>query len=165
MDWGQPTEGLDQFGLPIALHPSDTDHLARRHVQIYFVQCDVLCVAIKAYGIYPQNRASEFGRRAVDIKAYGPANHQLGQICFGKLRRCAAADDFAAPQHIHVICNFKNFMQLMGNENNGFSCIPQSAHDAEKGIDFLRGQNGGWLIQNQHICGTEQDFQNFDPLL
>ena len=57
---------------------------------------------------------SGFGRRTRDIETYRPADHQFGQIRFGKISRVAAPHNLALTQHVYMICNFKDFMQFMG---------------------------------------------------
>ena len=68
---------------------------------------------------------SGFGRRTRDIETYRPADHQFGQIRFGKIRWVAAAHNLALTQHVYMICNFKDFMQFMGDKYYGFSSVAQ----------------------------------------
>ena len=49
-----------------------------------------------------------------------------------------------------------DFLQLMGDDNDGFSVIYQIVHDGEKIPGLLGSQNCGGLIQNQQLCPAVQ---------
>jgi hypothetical protein len=50
-------------------------------------------------------------------------------------------------------------------KENGFAFFDKFAERIHEFIDFLRGQNGGRLIENQNLRLAIEHFENFDLLL
>src|SRR5438309_1645123 len=53
----------------------------------------------------------------------------------------------------------------MCDEYNGFSLLLQAPDCREKLLNLLRGQNGGWFIENQKLRLAVQDLENLNALL
>ena len=53
----------------------------------------------------------------------------------------------------------------MSDQNNSCSLAAQHAQNAKQLLGFLRGEHGGWLVQNQNTRAAVQRFQNLQPLL
>ena len=98
--------------------------------------------------------ASGFDRvGSVDIQSDRVADHHVRQFlsCSRPLVRIIADDTGpcggrrrgrTAPQHL---------VELVGDDDDGLSVIAHVAHDSKELVRFLRGEDGGRLIENQ-IC-------------
>ena len=75
------------------------------------------------------------------------------------------ADDAAVAHDRHLIRNREHLGQFVGDDDDGFSLLPHAAEDDEEFLDFLRGQHGRRLIENQQPGLAVERFQQFDPLL
>ena len=53
----------------------------------------------------------------------------------------------------------------MGDDDNALAVITHTAEHSEQFLGLLRGQNSGRLVQNQDVCATVQNLDNFHGLL
>ncbi|MPM70392.1 hypothetical protein SDC9_117347 [bioreactor metagenome] len=62
-------------------------------------------------------------------KAYFPAHHHARELLFGGILNIYGTDALTLAQHGASVRNRHNFIELMGNEENGFSFLGERAHN------------------------------------
>ena len=53
----------------------------------------------------------------------------------------------------------------MGDEDDALAVVLELANDAEELLDLLRGEHGGWLVEDEDLGVPEQHLDDLDPLL
>ena len=92
------------------------------------------------------------------------ADHLIGKLGFGILRRCFT-DDGSASNDGDFIRNCSDLAQFVGNEDDRCSRIGKLTHDRHEFIGFLGSQNRRWFIKNKDFCLTREGLHDFDSLL
>ena len=93
------------------------------------------------------------------------AHHHAAQFGGGGVLGVHGADVFALAQDAHAVGHFHDFVQLMGNEQNGLALLGQPLHDLHQLHDLLGRQHGGGLVENQDFVVAVQHFQDLHALL
>ncbi len=98
-------------------------------------------------------------------KLHVAANHHAGQLFFGSFADVDGADVLALAQDRAAVGNCHDLVELVGDEEDGFSFFCEVLHDLHQLVDFLRRQNRGRLVEDQNFVVTVEHFQNFGTLL
>ena len=94
------------------------------------------------------------------------AHHHPGQLILGHMFvHRFVPNHSAGTQNRHLIYNGNDFLQLMGDENDGFSVVTHVAQRLEKRLCLLGRQYGGGLVKNQNLYAHVNGREDFHPLL
>jgi hypothetical protein len=92
------------------------------------------------------------------------ADHQRGELVLAGVPR-ALADHPAAAQDRDRVGNRLHLLELVRDEDDGPSALPQLPHDPEEVLGLAGGQHGRGLVQDQHAGVPDQCLQDLHPLL
>ena len=161
----QPHHGLDQLGLPVALHPGDAEHLAGADDQVDAVHGAYAAVVVDDQAGDLQHRPARLGRRLLDLEDDLAADHQGGELV---LAVCpATAVPTVRPRRITVIRSAIALTSLSLWVMNTID-LPASverAHDGEQLVGLLRGEHRGRLVEDEQVDVAGQRLDDLDPLL
>ena len=115
--------------------------------------------------VYLEHLFLVFHHGALDLKADATADHRLGQRLLRCLRCLHRADVFALAQDGHAVGNVKHLVQLMRDDDDGFSVGLHGAEHVKQLLCFLRRQDGGRLVQNEDISTPVEHLHDLDGLL
>ena len=77
--------------------------------------------------------------------------------------RCS--DDPAIAHDRHFVGNRQHLVEFVRDDDDGFSLFAHDSQDVEELFDFMRGQHGGRLVEDQNSCLTVEGLQQFHALL
>ena len=101
----------------------------------------------------------------LDIQLDLFADHHFRQRSLAGVCGFNRADVFALAQNRNAVGNFQHFVELMGDNDDGFPILAHIAHDVKELFGFLRSQNGGRLVENQNLRTAIEHFDDFKRLL
>ncbi len=93
------------------------------------------------------------------------AHHQFDEFVHIKINRRLGRNMPPVAQHGSPVTDFKNFVQVMTDVNNGH---PVGLHFFDNGkqfVDFADAERRGWLIHNNEVGFVVQGFGHFNHLL
>ena len=93
------------------------------------------------------------------------ANHVSDQFIFAGILDLQSGDIATVTHNGNGITDLENFLQAVGNINNGYTFIVQGAHDFKQNLGFLLSQRGSGFVQNQNLCVLLNCTQNLNQLL
>ena len=73
-------------------------------------------------------------------------------------------DHLTMAQHDAAVGNRHNLMQLVADEDNRQPQGDRLTQRVKQRLRFLRGQNGGWLVEDQDAGLAIECLEDFDPL-
>ena len=103
-------------------------------------------------------------RRGNPLEADLPAHHEVGDVMLGYPGRLPRGDDARVPHHRDPVRDPLHFLQLVGDEDDRLPVVLQLLQRHEKLLRLLRGQDGGWLIQDQELRIAVQGLEDFHAL-
>ena len=68
-------------------------------------------------------------------------------------------------QHGDAVADGKHLVQLVRDKNQCMPALRHLVEGLEQVLHLLRGQHGGWLVQDQQIRAAVEGFDNLHPLL
>ena len=183
-DWPKPGERLQQFRLPVAFHAGDPEDLPGTHGE--GERLDRHGPPIGAHGqcLHLQaNRSGRFGttcghrggrrcgrgvsargalriKRQLDITPHhGPRN-----LTWCRPRGRKPGHGAPGPHDGDHVGDGEHFVQLVRDEDHRAAGGAQRAQYLPELRDFRRGQDGRWLIQNQHARAPVERLEDLHPL-
>jgi hypothetical protein len=93
------------------------------------------------------------------------ANHQARQPLGSRSGGYQIPDNPAVSHDRDIVGKRKNLGELVSDYYYCLAFATQKAKDGEKALDFLRGQYGSRLVEDENAGGTVQDLENLDTLL
>ena len=100
------------------------------------------------------------------VKNHVTAHHQRGNALLAGIPGAQHIHHFAAAHHAHPVADLHHFRQPVGDHDHRHVLFLDDAPDhREQFIGFLRRQNRGGFVQNQHLRARAQGLQNLHPLL
>jgi hypothetical protein len=160
----QAHHGLDQLGLPVALHPRDAEHLAGADHQVDAVNGAYAAIVVDGQPGDLEYGSARLGGGLLDLQAHRAADHERGQLLLGRVRR-RDADRAAAPDHRDPVRDGLDLFELVGNEDDRLASLGEPAHDREQLLGLLRGEHGGRLIEDEQVDVPGEGLDDLDPLL
>ena len=129
---------LEQLALPVPGDSGDADDLARPDGEargldpIHTLGIDD-CEAIDL-----QNRLADLRLRLVHAQQHLAADHQFGQFLGAGLCRLPVSDHFAKAHHRYAVGGGQDLAQLVGDQDDGDTALPERVQDLEQPVGFLR---------------------------
>ena len=154
---------ISQRRLPVARHSCQTDNLTRAQVQRQIRQASGGPLGPRRHVRKPhQNRAS--GSGFCFWQGNRAADHHRRQSSSVRRVGLDLPDHLSMTQHNAAVGNRHDLMQLVADEDNRQTQGDRLAQRVKQRIRFLRGQNGGWLVEDQNAGLTIERLEDFDPL-
>ena len=161
----QTGDGFQQFLLAVAGDARNAQNFAAECLEGDVIQ------HTHAFGIghtevvnaQTEMRIDRFGSFDVQFNLF--ADHHFGQRRLACACGFHRADVFAFAQDGHAVGNLQHLVQLVGDDDDGFSILTHVAHDAEQLLRFLRREHGGRFVQNQNLRAAIEHFDDFKRLL
>ncbi len=101
---------------------------------------------------------------AVDVQGDGVAHHHIRESLGICLAGPHGADVLALAKDRHLVGKGHDLMELVGNDDNGFSVGLHGPEDIEELVRLLGGEDGGGLVQNQNAGSPVEDLDDFHRL-
>ena len=73
--------------------------------------------------------------------------------------------NLSQPEYHDFICNLHDFIELMGNQYDTLSCVPQFHQGFKQLYNLLGSKHGRGFIHNQKVSPKVKGFQDFHTLL
>ena len=102
---------------------------------------------------------------AFDAKAHRPADHELGELALGAVRRRPAADDAPAADDGDAVGDLEDLVELVADEDHARALGPKTAQHLEDLARLLGRQHRGRLIQHEDPRVAVDGLQDLDTLL
>jgi hypothetical protein len=158
-------QDLHQFALTIAGHAGNRDDLAgAQHEADIGQQLDALAV-LQLQVLYVQHRHT----RVVGTAGQGvddlAAHHHVGQVFLGGAGGRHGADYAAAAHHGDGVGDVEDFLQIVGDQDDGLALFLEQPQDFEQRRGFLRGEHGGRLVEDQDVGAAVDLLENLHALL
>ena len=93
------------------------------------------------------------------------ADHQSGQRCGSRISDVNSADVLTLTDNGAAVCDFHNFCQLVGDEQDALALCCQVLHDLQQFGNFLGRQHSGGFVENQNLVVAVQHLQDLGTLL
>ena len=96
---------------------------------------------------------------------HGPADHHPRQVRRLRLAGVVVADHLPSSHHGDPVGDLDHFAELVRDEDDGLALLGRGCRGSRTGPGLLRGQDRGWLIQDQQPGAPIERLQDLDPLL
>ena len=94
------------------------------------------------------------------------AHHHGGQHALVHIAGVLHTHQLACAHHAHPVGDGHDLVQLVGDDDDGHLLFPDDPADhGEKLVGLLGGEDGGGLVQDQHVRAPVQGLENLHPLL
>ena len=111
-----------------------------------------------------EDRIAKMGFRLIPVEIDTAANHQIRHFLYGSVTDPAHVDELPVAENRTAVGNLPDFLDLMGDEDDGFSVFPEAVNDLQEKINFLRCEYGCRLIEDHDFRLAVQHFQDLNPL-
>ena len=88
------------------------------------------------------------GRPLLHLQLHRPAHHHVGQRLLISVLGFHGADIFAFAQNGDTVGHLHDLVELMGDEQDGFSLLSKFLHRSHQLPNFLGREHGSRLIKN-----------------
>ncbi len=176
-------EGLDELALAVSLDAGDPEDLASVDVKGEVLHGDLLRVRLHGEALDMEDARSctlrslangslvaggltlrEFnGLLSNELDRF--TDHQPGEALRGRLRRPDVADHLPVSQDDDPISNRTDFLQLVGDEDDGLARLLQPSQEGKELIHLQGGEDRGWLVQDQEVDVARKDLEDLNALL
>jgi len=179
-------DGLHQLALPVAIDPGDAQNFPGVHLQAQTAHggqpavVDHAQIARVDQAFVPAGSRAGLARvRRVLVARQG----QHARLLIGPQVRQVVPDHFArqgvlvgvagqravdhppGAQHRDEVGHLQHFFQLVADEDDGLTLFRHPAQDAGQRFGFLRREDGGRLVEDQHVGAAIQAAEDLDALL
>ncbi len=157
-------ERLEQLRLAVAGDAGDADDFSPPHREAHALD------ALDPEPVFDHEvRHLEHGLagargRLVDAQAHCAADHQLGELLGRRLGGGQGRDDPALPHHGDDVGGFADLAELVRDEEHGLALVAERREDAEEVVGLLRRQDGGGLVEDEHLRATVERLEDLDAL-
>lgn len=161
-------DGVDQFGLAVALDTRDAEHLALVDGEGDAVEHGTHH-PVRVGGGQPQPVDGQH-RRVGDGRLAGlrrwqlTADHQLGELLGRGVLRVGGAHGRAAPDDGDLVGDRQHLTQLVRDEDDGQALGLELAQVVEECLDLLRYEDGGGLVEDQRAGAAVEDLEDLHAL-
>ena len=159
-------DGVDQFGLAVALDPGDAQHLAGvdRHVDVG----QQVPAAARSPATRTPASSSTTRSVTVDSRSSGTGSAEPTIISAS----CRLVTDFGsavptvvpAPDDGDLVGDGPHLVELVRDEDDRQALGLELAQVAEQLVDLLRDQHGGRLVQDQDLGAAVEHLEDLHPL-
>ena len=158
---------LDKLALAVPGNASDSDDLARMHLE---VEAAHRIAPFVIFGI----EARDFERRAAlrrDSPRGGGANdrvpdHHGGHFAVRDRADLTAADPGAAPQYGEVVAERLDLAELVADHRDrDLATMRHVAQQTQNLVGLARGQHGGGLVEDKEALVEVEELENLELLL
>ena len=104
---------FDQLALAVAFHAGDPEDLTLVQLERNAMQCGDAPVRDGGQVFDAQRDRSRLCRLLIHAQQHVAADHQAGDLSFGRVTRLQVANDLATPHHGNAIGDLEDFLQLM----------------------------------------------------
>ena len=126
----QAGNAVHQLRLAVAVDAGNADDLAGANLEGH-VPNGVVLMHLGSHGQAPdiQNHIAGLGLLLLHHKLHIPAHHHAGELCLVRVGNVHRADVLALAQNGAAVRHGHDFVELMGDKQNGFSLGGQIAHN------------------------------------
>lgn len=161
-------DGVDQFGLAVALDAGDAEHLALVDGEGDAVEHGTHH-PVRVGGGQPQpvdvqHRRLGDGRLAGLRRRQLAADHQLGQLLGRGVLGIGGAHGRPPPDDGDLVGHRQHLAQLVRDEDDGESLRLELAQVVEERLDLLRYEDGGGLVEDQGAGAPVEDLEDLHAL-
>ena len=104
----------------------------------------------------------------VDSSVFGEGSSEptisSASWCAGHLCRAYRGDGGAAPDDGDVVGDGEHLVELVRDEDQGVALLLELAEVREQRVDLLRHQDGGRLVEDDHLGAAVEHLQDLHPL-
>ena len=161
----QSGDGLQKLPLSAARNAGDTQYLPGTCRKGHIAENGDALLVETAQSLDRQPLDRIHRRPPLDVQLHLFANHHLGQLRLGGMRRLNRGNMLTLAQDGYPVGDCHDLMQLVRDDDD---CLALGAHDTEdikQSARLLRRQNRGRLVQNQNIHASVQYLDDLDRLL
>ena len=155
-----------ELGLPVALDARQAHDLARAHLKRHVLdRVGGVHAAPDRHVLHIQD---DFTGRAIlllDLQADRTAHHHAGEFLLGGVLDVHGADALALAKHGAAVGHGHDLGQLVGDEEDGLALLGEASHDFHQLVDFLRGEHGGRLVQDEDFVVAVEHLEDLHALL
>ncbi len=161
----QPGDGIRENLLPVAGNACDSKNFTapdtetdplQRFDSLFVVGFDVLNI---------QGHLALFHWFSIQAEEDLSSHHHFRQLLLGGILASNASNHFPLAHDGDPVGDLHNLVQLVADEDDGFTFLDHFFQDLKEGVHFLGRQHRGGLVQDENLCAFEKGFDDLDPLL
>ena len=156
---------LDQLALPVAGNTGDSNDLALSHFERDTANGLELAIVVHTQISDLEHRRPSGRRLLVDAQHDLSADHHLGKAGLVGLGGPRLAHQPARSHRNDPVREGHDLVEFVGDDHDGQALVDELANDLEELADFLRGQNGGRLVEDEDPGLAKERLEYLDPLL
>lgn len=161
-------DGVDEFGLAVALDARDAEHFAlvdgEGDAVEHGAHHTVGVGGRQPQVLHGQHRRVRYGRLPGLGRGEFAAHHQLGELLAGGGRGVGGAHRRTAPDHGDLVRDRQHLAQLVGDEDDGEAFGLQLTQVVEERVDLLRHEDRGRFVEDQGAGAAVEDLEDLHPL-
>lgn len=161
-------DGVDQFGLAVALDARDAEDLAlvdgEGDAVEHGTHHPVRVGGGQSQVVDGEHRRVGDGRLAGLRRRQLAADHQLGELLGRGVRRVGGAHRRTAPDHRDLVGDGEDLAELVRDEDDGQAFGLELAQVVEECVDLLRHEDGGRLVEDQRAGTAVEDLEDLHAL-
>ena len=162
----QAGDAIDELALAVAVDTGDADDLSGADIKRDIVH-SVFLVKLRVYAqvLHGQDDVPRLGLTFDHFQLDRTANHHIGKSLLVGVFGLDGTDALSLTKDGNPVCHGHNFVELMGNEQNGFPLRRQVFHDLHELINLLGGEHGSRFVKDQNFIFPVEHFKNLYTLL
>ena len=160
----QASDRFQKLFLAVAGDAGDAEDLSAVRRKGYIVQLHQAFFIAHRQVVHTDPRAGIHRLRPLDGQRYRMADQQVGHFLRVGILREHIAHVGAFTKHGHTVRQLLYLVHLMGDDHDGLAVVAHVAQDPEQFFRFLRGQDGGGLVQDQNVGPAVEHFDDLHRL-
>lgn len=161
-------DGVDEFGLAVALDAGDAEDLAlvdgEGDAVEHGTHHPVRVGRGQPQSVDGEHRRVRDGRLAGLRRGQLTADHQLGELLGRGVLRIGGAHGRTAPDDGDLVGHRQHLAQLVRDEDDGEALGLELAQVVEERIDLLRYEDGGGFVEDQGAGAAVEDLEDLHAL-
>ena len=115
--------------------------------------------------LHIQHHITGIRRLLLHLQLHRTANHHVGQFLLIGIADVDGTNILTLAKNRATVGNCHDLIELMGNEQDGFTLLGKPLHGCHQFLDLLGSQYCGRLVENQDLIVAVEHLEDFHSLL
>ena len=162
----QSRQAIDQLRLAVAVDTGNAHDFSGPDAEAHMVY-GVALVGVRGHAhiLHPKDLLLGLGGRFLHLQLHRAAHHHVRQLLLIGFAGVYRTNIPALAQHGDTVGHLHDFVELMGDKEDGLPLSRQILHDLHKLVDLLGRQHSSRLVKNKDLVIPVEHLQDLYTLL